>query len=262
VVHKNLIVRSQAGQLRATHTNLGRDHTDAAVRFLAFVSEQGTGPGRARPGRHRRLVHHRLQPGRRRRLHHLRHPFPSLPTAATAPTATSPAARPPGWPRSATQLVSDDTIALADRVAGLLTVLFAQPVSRICELRLDHIVSDGSAVMLGDDPIPLPEPVAELVGRYCNQRINMATTNTETTYLFPGGRPGEHITAMQLGIRLRRLGITKVERQGALTHLLRQVPAPIVAKATGYSTATTAIRATQTGNDWATYAALKQTSTS
>ena len=64
--------------------------------------------------------------------------------------------------------------------------------------------------------------------------------------------------AMQLRIRLGQIGITRTERQGALTYLLSEVPAPVVAKATGYSPATTAARAAQAGTDWARYVALKR----
>jgi hypothetical protein len=90
----------------------------------------------------------------------------------------------------------------------------------------------------------------------------MTTTNSGPEFLFPGRRPGEHIIAMQLRIRLGQLGITRAERQGSLTHLLSEVPAAVVAKAIGYSSETTASRAAQTGSDWASYAALKRVSAS
>jgi hypothetical protein len=86
----------------------------------------------------------------------------------------------------------------------------------------------------------------------------MNTTNTGTEFLFPGRRPGEHIIPTQLRSRLGQLGITKAERQGSLNHLLSEVPAAIVAKATGYSPETTAARAAQSGTDWARYVALKR----
>jgi hypothetical protein len=63
---------------------------------------------------------------------------------------------------------------------------------------------------------------------------------------------------MQLRIRLGQLGIARGERQGSLTYLLSEVPAAVVAKATGYSAGSTALRAAQTGRDWASYAALKR----
>ncbi len=261
--HKNLTVRSQADQLRAGHTNLARDHTDAAVRFLRFVSDRGIGLGdldqqhvdawfatAANPASAVDFIAFAI---RSRRCRLLQLPPPKR--------RFQPGCAPARLAEMTERLLTDEVIPLAERVAGLLVVLLAQPTTRICQLRLDDIGDDGTVLTLGADPVPLPEPLAVLVSRYACERINRATTNTNTTYLFPGRRPNEHITAMQLGNRLRQLGITRAERQGALTHLLQQVPAPIVAKATGYSTATTAIRTTQTGGDWATYAALKQTTT-
>ena len=42
---------------------------------------------------------------------------------------------------------------------------------------------------------------------------------------------------------------------------MSEVPAAVVAKATGYSAGTTAARAARTGSDWAPYAALKRVGT-
>jgi hypothetical protein len=54
------------------------------------------------------------------------------------------------------------------------------------------------------------------------------------------------------------VGITKAERHGYLSHLLSEVPAAVVAKATGYGSATTAAREAQAGTNWARYVALKR----
>jgi hypothetical protein len=125
----------------------------------------------------------------------------------------------------------------------------------------DLIELDGELLLsLGPEPVVLPGPVADLVSCYAAARRNMNTTNTATSFLFPGRRPGEHIIATQLRQRLGQLGITKAERQGALSYLLSEVPAPVAARATGYSSQTTAARAAQAGTDWACYAALKQAS--
>ncbi len=60
--------------------------------------------------------------------------------------------------------------------------------------------------------------------------------------MFPGRRAGAHVTAFQLTKRLNVFGITKFERQGALTHLVNEAPASVVAKATGYLRAPETIR--------------------
>ena len=123
----------------------------------------------------------------------------------------------------------------------------------------DLVEVDGELwLKLGPEPVALPTPVGALVSPYAGERWNMTTTNTGTDFLFPGGRSGEHIIAMQLRHRLGALGITKAERQGSLTLLLSEVPAAIVAKATGYNSGTTAARAAQAGTDWARYVALRR----
>jgi hypothetical protein len=60
-----------------------------------------------------------------------------------------------------------------------------------------------------------------------------------------------------LSQRLNRLGITRLERQGALSRLVAEVPSAIVARATGYSLEASARRSAQGGSEWATYAGLK-----
>ena len=72
----------------------------------------------------------------------------------------------------------DETIDLADRVAGLLVVLLAQPFSRICALETHHVVEDGAglALSIGVDPFPVPDALAILLRRLIDQRPSTATT--------------------------------------------------------------------------------------
>lgn len=140
-------------------------------------------------------------------------------------------------------------------------------------------------------PNNLPETVSSFVGREAElaEVRRLASENRLVTLAGPGGvgktrlalqaaaelldGSGEGVwlvelatvsdpEAMQLRHRLGLLGITKAERQGSLTHLLSEVPGAIVAAATGYSSATTAARAAQTGSDWGRYVSLKRGSVS
>ncbi len=263
---RNLTVRSEAGQLTAAATAAARDQTDAAVRFLGFLSERGLVLVQVRqediddwfatasnPFMAADFISWAIRRRRCRRL--------KLPSRRYTSSPGCPSAR---LAEIVARLVTDEEIALGDRVAGLIVVLFAQQVTRVSKLRLSDLVeADGELFLrLGDEPVALPTPVGALVSRYAGERWNMTSTNTGTEFLFPGRRPGEHIIATQLRIRLGQLGITRAERQGSLTHLLSEVPAAVVAKATGYSPGTTAARAAQTGSDWASYAALKRVSAS
>jgi hypothetical protein len=259
---RDLTVRSEAGRLTAAATGMARDKTDAAVRFLDFLSARALVLSKVRQSDIDDWFTTASNPFaagdfitwaiRRRRCGRLK-----VPTKQAKSSPGCPSAR---LAEITKRLLTDEDTALGDRVAGLIVVLFAQQVARVSELRLSDLVeSDGELLLkLGPEPVVLPPPVAELLSRYASERWNMTTTNTGTDFLFPGGRPGEHIIAMQLRHRLGRLGITKAERQGSLTHLLSEVPAAVVAMATGYSSGTTATRAAQTGTDWAGYAALKR----
>lgn len=259
---RDLTVRAEAGRVPAQAANLARDKTDAAVRFLAFLSERGVTLAELRqedvdvffatvPNARVAVDFLAFAMAHRRcpRVQLARHRSRSSPGCSLAQLNAI-----------VRRLLEDESIALADRVAGLIVLLFAQLLTRVVALTVDDITeADGALLLsLGEDPVVLPEPVAELVSRYLLERRNMNTTNTTTRYLFPGRRPGEHLIAPQLAWRLRRLGITKHERQGALTHLLNEVPAAVVAKATGYSLGTTTVRASQAGTSWASYVALKR----
>jgi hypothetical protein len=259
---RDLTVRSDAGRLTAAATGMARDKTDAAVRFLDFLSDRGLALPKVRQNDIDDWFASASNPFmaadfitwaiRRRRCGRL--------TVPTKQVKSSPGCSSARLAEITRRLLTDEDIALGDRVAGLIVLLFAQQVARVSELRLSDLVeTDGELLLkLGPEPVCLPAPVAALVSRYAGERWNMTTTNTGTDFLFPGGRPGEHIIAMQLRHRLGLIGITKAERQGSLTHLLSEVPAAVVAMATGYSSGTTATRAAQAGTDWAGYAALKR----
>ena len=65
----------------------------------------------------------------------------------------------------ARRLVDDDTLDPADRVAGALVVLYAQPLTRIVTLTTADVVlgSDRVQLRLGPDPLDIPEPFAALL---------------------------------------------------------------------------------------------------
>jgi hypothetical protein len=65
----------------------------------------------------------------------------------------------------ARRLVEDDTLDPADRVAGALVVLYAQPIARIITLTTADVVdTDGQVQLrLGPDALDLPEPFATLI---------------------------------------------------------------------------------------------------
>jgi hypothetical protein len=258
---RDLSVHAEAGRVTASAANRARNDTIAALRFLHFVSDRG----------------HTLRDLDQQDVDAW-FASASNPTSATAflvfamarkrcmrvqlpktKPRSSPGAAPSRLKTIATRLIGDESLDLADRVAGLIVVLFAQPLTRVAALEISDIcdVNGSIALALGSDPVSLPEPVAALLSRYLGKRSRMNTVNTKTTFLFPGGRPGDHVSSPQLAHRLRALGISKLERQGALSYLVNEIPAAVVAKATGYAPTSTSRRAVRAGTDWGHYVALR-----
>jgi hypothetical protein len=161
---------------------------------------------------------------------------------------------------TARSLLHDEDIELADRVAGLLVLLYGQQLSRITTLTRDQVelTSGGARLHLGATALEVPPPLEKLLARLVNERRPFSGVGlpTVTPWLFPGLDPGLPLTAGQLGQRLRRLGIEPAAgRRSALVHLAAHLPAAVLAQALGLSPGTAVRWAGSGGADWAAYAA-------
>jgi integrase len=154
----------------------------------------------------------------------------------------------------------DQSIDLVDRVAGCLVLLYALPVSRINRLRTADFetVDEGLALRISDDLVPVPAPLAELIGRLAERRRNLTSAgHPDSDWLFPGGRSGRPIEPDQLALRLNRHGVTRAARTAALDALLATVPAPVLAKLLDRKPWRVAARTKLLGTDWRNYVALR-----
>ncbi len=108
-------------------------------------------------------------------------------------------------------LLHDDTRAVEDRVAGLLVLLYGQPLARIARLTRGQIIRSPQQVqlLLGTVPLDLPEPLGELVRQLLDRTHGRAATARaeDQPWAFPGGAPGHPLSTAQLKVRLARLGI-------------------------------------------------------
>lgn len=156
------------------------------------------------------------------------------------------------------RLLSSHHLPLRSRVAGVIVLLYAQPLSRIVRLTVDDLTRDGDQVLLrlGEPPSPVPAPVAELLLAWIAQRDNMNTaTNPNSRWLFPGRRAGQPMHPRSLGALVTKLGIpTTTGRTAAIQQHVLTMPAPVVADALGYHPVTTTKIATQAGTTWSRYA--------
>ena len=157
-------------------------------------------------------------------------------------------------------LLHDHTLNPVDRVAGLLVLLYAQTPAAISRLTLEHVQTTGHAVhlRLGREPVVLPEPLAGLVAGLLARRRGHAALGDQGTspWLFPGGRPGQPISAYQLAERLRQLGLRPAQsRTTALFGLAAELPAAVLARLLGIHIKVAVEWQHASAGDWTTYAA-------
>jgi integrase len=161
---------------------------------------------------------------------------------------------------AARRLLHDDTLNARDRLAGLLVLLYAQPVARISRLTTGHVTTDGMTVRirLGPAPITLPGPVADLTRQLLDGKRGHATTGAgnPSPWLFPGGQPGRPISATHLGQRLKDLGIQPGQaRSTALFQLATELPAALLARMLGIHIDVAVAWQHASAGDWMAYAA-------
>lgn len=106
------------------------------------------------------------------------------------------------------------------RVAGLLVVLFGQHLSRIVRLERAAARTDPPAIKLGRDWLDLPDPMGQHLKDLVSARSPGTTVFCGDRWLFPGQRPGSHLSEASLARRLGEYGISaRAMRNAALFHL-------------------------------------------
>ncbi len=161
---------------------------------------------------------------------------------------------------AARRLLHDETVNARDRLAGLLVLLYAQPVARVARLTTAHVTVSGASVQirLGTAPITLPEPVAGLARQLLDGKRGHATTGAgdPSPWLFPGGQPGRPVSAGHLGQRLKDLGIQPGQaRSAALFQLASELPAALLARMLGIHIDVAVTWQRLSSGDWMAYAA-------
>ena len=157
------------------------------------------------------------------------------------------------------ELLGGDADTLAYRVAGMLLLLYAQPLVKVAALPTTAIVVTPHElrIALGKEPAPLPEPFADMIRHHLNSRPNLRTTggSIESPWLFPGSRAGKHLDPQSIMLRLRELGINLLgARNAAIQNLVAEVPPPLVAELLGYSYQVTHRHAEIAAQPWSQYA--------
>ncbi|GHE72606.1 hypothetical protein [Streptomyces capitiformicae] len=156
------------------------------------------------------------------------------------------------------QLLTDDSLPLRSRVAGIIVLLYAQPCTRVVRLTVDDVVHENGQVRLrlGEPPSPVPAPFAELLLAWIDNRDNMNTgTNHGSRWIFPGRRAGQPLHPFALSELINDIGVpTTASRTAAIRQQVLEMPAPVVADALGYHQVTTTKLAAEAGGTWSRYA--------
>ena len=154
--------------------------------------------------------------------------------------------------------------AKSTRVAGLILLLYAQPVTVIAALKVCDIIAqpDGLYLALGKNPALIPAHVAPLFWGYLKDRPNQQTGNKNSDWLFPGTLSGQHIHTESLMGQLRVAGIDVAgARNTTLRDLVSELPPTLVARALGYSPQVIHLHAADAAVPMAGYVALTPTTT-
>ena len=158
------------------------------------------------------------------------------------------------------RLLHDDARAVEDRVAGLLVLLYGQPLARIARLTRGQVTDSpgGVTLLLGTMPVELPEPLGGLVRRLLSHRHGRAVVGrtSDHPWLFPGGAPGHQISTAHLKARLAAIGIHgRSGRNTALMDLAVKLPPVALARLLGIHINTAGTWAERAGGSHAAYAA-------
>jgi hypothetical protein len=239
-------------------------HVSAAIALLDGPGTRGRALADARqadPGkwltsdqaRYRRDAGHFVRWAQRKRLTSLE--FPATRWHGPARTIDTEAR----WAQ-ARWLLHDHAVHPVDRAAGLLVLLYPQTPAAASRLTLEHAQTTERAVRprLGREPIALPEPLAVPVTGLIARRSGHAALGDQATspWLFPGGRPGQPISACQLAKQMRQLGLRPAQsRTTALSGLSTELPAAVPARLPGIHIKIADAWQQACAGDWTRYAA-------
>ncbi|WP_143709982.1 phage integrase family protein [Kocuria flava] len=152
------------------------------------------------------------------------------------------------------ELLHTEELPLPARVSGLLVLLYGATLTRLVSLPREAVTLEDTTtwITLGTDPIQLPDKI----GRLLRRLLDTATPHVGegSTWLFPGARPGRHLTTAALTAPLARRGINlQAGKSAALITLAREVPPSVLADLLGLSLEATTRWSALAGHDWTSY---------
>lgn len=249
-------------RLTQTITNAARRRIRVAIDFLAFIDTSGASAATATQDLLERYLEHvdrainhdtafigwlresRINTG----LH-----IPHIPRPAPAVTVSDQQR----W-EAVERLLHDESLRRYTRIGGLLTLLFAQPLTRIVAMRTNQVtVADDTVhVCFSTLPIQMPAVLDDLIRDHLDHRGKSLYASRDTGWLFPGGNPGRHLATENIRAQLVAIGIKPYEnRKATLFQLAGDIPAPVLAELIGITNDNAADWARLAARDWTSYIA-------
>ncbi|MBF4767243.1 recombinase XerD [Nocardioides agariphilus] len=156
------------------------------------------------------------------------------------------------------ELLTGSSESLPYRVAGMLLLLYAQPLVKVVTLPTSVIddTDTGMSITLGQHPTDVPEPFASVLRAHLAARPNLRTgAGPDSPWLFPSTLAGRYIHPNTVMDRLRDLGVNLLgARNRAIGELVLECPPSLVAEALGYSAQVAFLHADKAAEPWARYA--------
>ncbi|WP_253917228.1 hypothetical protein [Streptomyces sp. MNP-20] len=158
------------------------------------------------------------------------------------------------------RLVHEPDLAVRDRAAGLLLLLFARSPSWICALTRDDVLDDGAtlSLCLGTHPVEIPQPFDGMLREPVHHPVSKAQRleSGPSRWLLPGARAGRPMEPVSLSRRLKALGIRpRPTRNASLMDLPAGLPVVVFSRLLGFTQATAANWTIDSGGDDGRYAA-------
>lgn len=156
------------------------------------------------------------------------------------------------------RLLHDHSLRRYTRLGGLLTLLFAQPLSRIVAMHTSQVTvaRDTVHVCFSTLPIQMPPVLDDLIREHLQHRGKSLYASRDSGWLFPGGNPGRHLATENIRAQLVAIDIKPYEsRKATLFQLAGDIPAPVLAELIGITNKRAADWARLAARDWTSYIA-------
>lgn len=162
----------------------------------------------------------------------------------------------------ARRFLHDDSLDPADRVAGSLVLLYAQPMTRIAKLQVKDVLTMAGTtyIAFGKERVEMPEPLGSLLERLPFRRQIGPSGHApgSSLWLFPGRQAGLPQNPEHIAKRLRELGLNpRLNRSQALAQMAAVMPASVLADLLNIHVITAVRWVKLAGGDWAGYAAQR-----